>query len=917
MSWTENKVKLGRVSLKPLFWWIASRVTPRNPAYDLDLPRDTPVLYVIANKSFIDAMVLYKACEEHGLPLPDLSVDRLFSTTRTPHRGAFLALSKPKIVHGQRLFYQEPKLAALLQELKRNRKRDIRIVPVSIFWGRNPGKGEQGLFKLLFSDDANAGMLQKLFIVLAHGRNNIIKFGQAISLQEVLRKSGSPAAGKEENRRQAERYAIIIQRMCRVYFQRERNMVLGEKLYDRDQIVRKVAKSAPVRDLIRETTKSAAGAMKQEIAARKYAREIAADMTYSIVLAFSMVLSKLWNKLYDGVEVRGLLPVKDLANKKYEIVYVSNHRSHLDYLLANYSLYANDLPTPHTAAGINLNFFPIGVILRKGGAFFIRRTFRGNRLYTMVFNEYLHYLLTNGYPVQFFPEGGRSRTGWLRQPKSGFFSMITHSALRDYTRPIALVPVHVNYDKVAEVGSYLKELKGDKKRKENFFQLFQSLNILKKYWGKAYLNFGEPLILGDMLDEMHPSWRNEVMAMDRRPEWFNGFVEHLSHHMMTRINSAAVVTPIALISFVLLSSPHKAMPEDELIELCEGLRSLLARFVSIGRLVLPAGAIADHLKTAEKLGTFGRLYHSGGDIIHVGEVDAILVRYYRNNISHLMALPALVARFFHYNARIPSHKLKEALVDIYPLLQADFFLPWPQESIAGVTDRLLEVMLEMGLLQMSGGPDGDYFLAESSSFGHVFMTHLGQDVGINFDSLAITTILLAQPDQENRTDFVTFVQRIQKIAQRLTILNGVALPVTAEGDLFSSHLDLLERLGFLTTDKGFIEINERLATLATHFKMILKPENARHFLARTGSLQDHESGQPVAGASSLVRHPQMATPGTMVRQGAVKANTRPQSGSKRDRIVELKSEILAKRRLSSDKITRISPDDHNPRPRSS
>ena len=715
MSWRENKVRLGCLSCKPLFWWVSSRVTPDNPTYDLDLARDTPVLYVIAHNSFIDAMVLHKVCERSGLPMPDLSADRLASSRGGARRAACLALTKPRIVPGQRLSYQEPKLAALLQTLMVNRKRDIKVVPVSIFWGRNPGKGEEGIFKLLFSDEANASKLQKLFIVLAHGRGNIVKFGKAISLQELLGNvtpsAKTTAAAKEKSAR-AERKAILLQRMLRIYFQRERNMVLGEKLYDRDQIVRKVVKSAPVCDLIKDIAKHSRAAFKLEVQARKYAREIAADMSYSVVQAFSIILGKLWNRLYDGVEVRNLGPVKELANKKYEIVYVSNHRSHLDYLLVNYSLYANDLPTPHTAAGINLNFFPIGVVLRKGGAFFIRRTFRGNRLYTTVFNEYLHHLLTNGYPVQFFPEGGRSRTGRLREPKSGFFAMILNSFMRDSARPIALVPVHINYDKVAEVASYLKELNGDKKRKENFFQLFQSLKILKKYWGKAYLNFGEPLVLSDMLTETHPAWREEAAAFDRKPPWFNEFVEQLTRQMMTRINGAAVVTPVALLSFALLSSPHKALPEDDLIELGEGLLALLGRFSLGGRVILPAGTMADHLKSAEKLGCFKRFAHIGGDIIHLGELDAILMGYYRNTISHLMAMPALVARLFNHTRSIGYHELKGALIDIYPYLQTELFLPWTGEEIPQMADALLDAMAAMGMLSTNGGRQGVYTLAE-------------------------------------------------------------------------------------------------------------------------------------------------------------------------------------------------------------
>ena len=201
---------------------------------------------------------------------------------------------------------------------------------------------------------------------------------------------------------------------------------------------------------------------------RKYAREIASKQTYSIIRFFEVILGNLWNKLFDGIETYYPENVSQVANEGYEIVYVPTHRSHLDYLLMSYVVHQSGFPVPHTAAGKNLDFFPVGGLLRKGGAFYLRRSFKGKKLYTAVFNEYLHFLLSNGYPMTFFPEGGRSRTGKLLPLRTGMFSMIVHSYLRDPKKPIAFVPIYIGYDKVFELGSYLKELSGAAKQKESF-----------------------------------------------------------------------------------------------------------------------------------------------------------------------------------------------------------------------------------------------------------------------------------------------------------------------------------------------------------------------------------------------------------------------------------------------------------------
>ena len=109
--------------------------------------------------------------------------------------------------------------------------------------------------------------------------------------------------------------------------------------------------------------------------------------------------------------------MRQLAQEGHEIVYVPCHRSHMDYLLLSYVIYHQGMVPPHIAAGINLNFWPAGPIFRHGGAFFIRRTFKGNPLYSTVFREYLNLLFAKGYSVEFFTEGGRSRTGRLLPPR--------------------------------------------------------------------------------------------------------------------------------------------------------------------------------------------------------------------------------------------------------------------------------------------------------------------------------------------------------------------------------------------------------------------------------------------------------------------------------------------------------------------
>ncbi|MBL4570982.1 MAG: 1-acyl-sn-glycerol-3-phosphate acyltransferase, partial [Alcanivorax sp.] len=216
-----------------------------------------------------------------------------------------------------------------------------------------------------------------------------------------------------------------------------------------------------------------------EEAARKralsYIDEIAANYNSTLIRVLDRFMAWMWNRIYNGIHVKGGDTIRRLAQQGHEVIYVPCHRSHMDYLLLSYVIYKEGLVPPHIAAGVNLNFFPVGGIFRRGGAFFIRRSFRGNKLYSSVFREYLCWLFQKGYPVEYFSEGGRSRTGRLLPPKTGMLAMTVQGMLRDQQRPVSLVPVYLGYEHIMEVATYLKELKGRDKEKESVFQILKTV----------------------------------------------------------------------------------------------------------------------------------------------------------------------------------------------------------------------------------------------------------------------------------------------------------------------------------------------------------------------------------------------------------------------------------------------------------
>ncbi|MCX6128147.1 MAG: glycerol-3-phosphate 1-O-acyltransferase PlsB, partial [Proteobacteria bacterium] len=793
--------------LRPVLLWVRTSALQENLKEYLELSSG-PVIYVLPKRSIIDYLVLLRTCRQYGLPEPDLGLD--FNRSR---RAVCLFLEKTNAIKRVRRLKPSQVMLHLVRQVQEQTGEKPQIVPVSPFWGKDPGTEEPSIIKLIFNDDEDAGWLQKFFIVLAQGRNNKLYFGKPFQIDEQLRDDESIKVAARK-----------IRRVLRIHFRRARNTVLGQKLYVREQVISRVVAGKLVRLEIEKESKDRPQLIRSlEARARHYARELSADQTYSMVRVFELFLGKLWNKLFEGVDVVNVENVAKLAAQSYEIVYVPTHRSHLDYLLVNYTVYKSGLPTPHTAAGINLNFFPAGWFLRRAGAFFIRRSFHGNRLYSAVVEEYMHYLLTQGYPISFFPEGGRSRTGRLLPLKTGMLSMVIRSYLRNSARPVALVPVFLAYDKVIEVKSYLTELGGGAKKKESMLQLLGARKILQQYFGKAYLSYGDPILLDPLLDQQHPGWRE---AGRERPEWLASFVNDLAQTISRRNNEAAVITPIGLLGVGLLAAWQKALPKEELFIFMQRMISLhkLTPYHPNMRLVSDdVGAIFD---LALKLKSISLFHHAAGDVVYVNDVDGALISYYRNNVIHIFALPSLIARFFQRDETIDEESLCRACAEIYDVLREELFLSWEEDVIEAVVKRYLKAMAAVGLLHQVAPQLYHRPPAQSDDF--VALDILSQALGLTFDRLIITAVLLAKHSQHGLVDSDEFLQQCHRMAQRLAILSGLNNPEIVEKTFIQKHIQLLKRKGLLlAVDDKKLRIDERVAVLAKNSQRLLSPDALR------------------------------------------------------------------------------------------
>src|SRR6185437_14174058 len=286
------------------------------------------------------------------------------------------------------------------------------------------------------------------------------------------------------------------------------------------------------------------------------------------------VAETLAEQVYAGIDVdrEGLERVREAA-RRGSIVLLPSHKSHVDYLLMSFIMRKHGLMLPVIAAGDNLAFFPVGALFRRAGAFFIRRSFRGDRLYAAVVDAYIRRLMRDGNALEFFLEGGRSRTGKLLPPKLGLLNMVVDAALGLEGRTVSFVPVSIGYERMMEEGAYARELSGEAKRKEDAAALLKVGAVLQEKYGRANVQFGQVYELGELRAAFGGGNAGEPLPPPKR----RALVTRLAHLVMSEINRVTAVTPGSLAALLLLCHGRRGLSHADLVDHCRRLVKLVQR----------------------------------------------------------------------------------------------------------------------------------------------------------------------------------------------------------------------------------------------------------------------------------------------------------------------------------------------------
>ena len=812
--------------------WLRIQRTPQDVHALLpDDPR--PTVYVVERYGLSDTLILEQACKEAGLPSPYAAADRL----PIKRRRAVVTLSRRPRVFGRPPHPTRSETLSLLADVVRaDPEKDVRLVPVSIFVGRAPQR-ESGWFSVLFSENwVVVGRFRRLLALALNGRDTLVEFAAPVSLREAVAEESS-----------AERGVRKLQRILRAHFRRVRAAVIGPDLSHRRTLIDGVVNAAPVQQAIAtNASRDNIPLDKAAAKARAFAWEIAADQSPLVVRSVSFLLKGLWEKIYRGVHMHHFDELREIA-PGHEVIFVPCHRSTTDDALLPYLLYRNGLAVPHIAAGVNLNLPLIGPLLRRGGAFFLRRSF-SDPFYSTVFREYMSQLIARGISLMYFIEGGRSRTGRMLEARGGLLSMTLRSFLRQPDRPVVFQPVYIGYEKIMEGDSYAGELSGKPKEKESWGGLIRSLGALRRNYGAVAVNFGEAVFLKPLLDEIEPDWRQATADPEAKPQWLKGAVDVLGERILVNINRAADVNPINLLGVALLATPKHAMAEADLVAQLELSKNLLVALPYSDRVTVTPLSAQDIIAYGEDMQWIRRVAHPLGDVLTVDEKTGVLLSYFRNNVGHLFATPAWVACCFLNNRKIGRASILRLGRIVYPFVQSELFLPWSEDEFVARLQQTLDFFIAQNLLEASA--DGRILArGPGQSDGAFRLRALADNLLPAIERYYIALALLVKNGPRSLT--AAELENLCTLsAQRLSLLQELNAPEFFDKALFRGFIQKLrERRVVWSGDDGKLDFDASLAEVAKDARVILSRE-IRHGILKLTPEKQAQLSRGTEGASA-------------------------------------------------------------------
>lgn len=449
-------------------------------------------------------------------------------------------------------------------ELQSKIEKPIYIVPQVMFFSKISPRYTPNLFDFLFGSEENPGTIRSFYTLFKNPGRVFVEISKPVNLKNYL-------ALPENQDQTVNQLSIDLRRHILNRINRHRHSITGPIRKTRYELKENILTNSRMQELMKNyAAKHNLKNWEVHKKADDYIDEIAARYSLAAMKIVSTLVKWMLKGMFDGLVVNYdmLAKIKEQA-KSGPLILVPCHKSHVDYLILANLLLRNDVPPPHVAAGQNLSFWPLGPIFRSVGAFFIRRSFQGAILYSKIFTEYIYKLLEEGCNIEFFIEGGRSRTGKLLRPQLGLFSIIINAYKNGACDDLNIVPVFVGYDRVIEENAYLHEINGGKKEPESLTQVIEARKFLKKIYGKIYINFAEPISLKEFTNQ------NKTSIKDMTNKNVNGLCRNIGNRILNSIDKMTVIPPHALVASAVLNCSERMFSYERIMSHIETYMNFL------------------------------------------------------------------------------------------------------------------------------------------------------------------------------------------------------------------------------------------------------------------------------------------------------------------------------------------------------
>ena len=488
---------------------------------------------------------------------------------------------------------------------------------------------------------------------------------------------------------------------------------------------------------------------------------------------------------YDPADLRRLYQM----GREHPLIFLPSHKSNVDHLVLQYVLYENEYPPNHTAGGENLNFFPIGPILRRSGIFFIRRESKDNEPYKFTLRQYVDYLLEKRFPLEWYMEGGRSRTGKMRAPRLGLLSYVVEAYMRGLVDDVVLIPVAISYDQISDVGTYTAEQRGGRKERESFSWMVKFLQNLHRRYGSIHLRFGEPLTLREAIPEPIDVTTDEGRLV----------VPRLAFAMSSRINAATPITPISLVTLALLSRQPVGLTVNETMTVLEPF------LVYVQRRKLPTTApltfdtpeqVAEALNQLVSSGVVSRVEGLTENVFVIEYRQSLAAAYYRNTIIHFFVNGSIVEVALAGMLREGTAGLDDLLTRAFALrdlFKFEFFFEGRERFRQEILDELdLQCGIGRDLVDKGdiAGVLSSFSPIKSPAVLRPFLA-----------AYRLVGDVIAAADPYEDLDAKEIRTRALKLGQQYIAKGVIRSPEAVSTALFDSAINLAENRGILTPGK--------------------------------------------------------------------------------------------------------------------